>query len=84
MEQGAGSREQGAGSREQGAGSRIEALRPSRKNRNRQLWEIAGVPETWEVRNTQVSEGGTLEEMPNSGERKLIEAISNRAIELTS
>jgi hypothetical protein len=29
------------------------------------------------VRNSQVSKGGTLDEMPNSGERELVESASS-------
>ena len=35
-------------------------------------------PETWEVRDSQHSQGGTLDEMPNSRERGLIEPTSSR------
>ena len=45
-------------------------------------WEVGrtfqNVPETWEVRDSQDSKGGTLDEMPNSGERELVESISSR------
>jgi hypothetical protein len=59
----------------QGSGNRREALRASKKNGSRQPQETGGegtlwnVPEIWEVRNTYDSKGGTLDEMPNSGER---------------
>jgi hypothetical protein len=66
-------------------------MRASRKNANRQPQEIGGVcvwggglspprnaPETWEVRD---SKGGTLDEMPNSRERELIEPTSSRNTE---
>ena len=36
--------------------------------------------ETWEVNEYQDSKGGILDEMPNSGERELIESISHRKI----
>ena len=37
------------------------------------------VLESWEVRVLQDSKGGTLDdEMPNSGERELVESISSR------
>ena len=59
----------------------------SRKNGNRQPQEIGGwgtppqnVPETWEVRDSQDSWGGILDEMPDSRERELIESTSNRKI----
>ena len=35
-------------------------------------------PETWEVRDSQDSKGGTFDEMPESRERELIEPISSR------
>ena len=35
-------------------------------------------PETWEVRDSQDSKGGTLDEMPYSRERELIEPTSSR------
>ena len=60
----------------------MEALRASSKNGNRQPGEIEGwgtfqnAPETWEVRDSQESKGGTLDEMPDSMERELIEPIS--------
>ena len=57
-------------------------MRSSRKNGNRQLQEVGGTlqnaPETWEVRDSQDSKGGTLDEMPNSRERELIEPTSSR------
>jgi hypothetical protein len=34
--------------------------------------------ETWEVRDSQDPKGGTLDEMPNSGERQLVESSSSR------
>jgi hypothetical protein len=33
---------------------------------------------TWEVRDSQYSNGGTLDEMPESRKRKLIESTSRR------
>jgi hypothetical protein len=39
------------------------------------LWNV---PETREVRNSQDSKGGTLDEMPNSRERKRLESTSSR------
>jgi hypothetical protein len=56
----------------------------SRKNVHRQSQEIEGggtprnAPETWEVRDYQDSKGGTLDEMPESRERELIEPTSSR------
>jgi hypothetical protein len=61
-----------------------EALRASRKNANRQPQEVGGwetlqnPPEIWEVRDSQKSKGGTLDEMPDSRERELIEPTSSR------
>ena len=58
-----------------------------RKNGNRQPREVGGwgggmtlqnAPETWEVRDSQDSKGGTLDEMPDSRERELIEPTSSR------
>ena len=60
-----------------GWGKKTEALRASRKNGNRQPQEIGdfgslqNAPETWEVRDSQDSKGGTLDEMLNSREREL-------------
>jgi hypothetical protein len=39
---------------------------------------LQNVPETWEVRDSQESEGGTLDEMPNSRERDHVEPTSSR------
>jgi hypothetical protein len=39
---------------------------------------LQNVLETWEVRDSQDSKGGTLDEMPNSGEREIIEPTSSR------
>ena len=39
---------------------------------------LFNVPETKEVKESQDSMGGTLDEMPNSGERGLVEFTSNR------
>jgi hypothetical protein len=60
----------------------------SRKNGTSQPWEIGGcgdqpsqnAPETWELRDSQNSKQGTLDEMPDSRERKLIELTSSRKI----
>jgi len=46
-----------------------------RKEVGRTLWNV---PETWEVRESQDSKRGTLDEMPYSGERELIEPTSSR------
>ena len=42
------------------------------------LGTLQNVPETWEVRDSQDSKGGTLDEMPDSRERELIEPTSSR------
>ena len=39
---------------------------------------LQNAPETWEVRDSQESKGGTLDEMPDSRERELIEPTSSR------
>jgi hypothetical protein len=39
---------------------------------------LQNAPETWEVRDSQDPKGGTLDEMPDSRERKFIEPTSNR------
>jgi hypothetical protein len=36
------------------------------------------VPETWEVRDSQESKGGNLDEVANSGDRELVESTSCR------
>ena len=45
-------------------------------------YEVGGTlqnaPETWEVRDSQDSKGGSLDEMPDSRERELIEPTSSR------
>jgi hypothetical protein len=64
--------------------NRAEAPWASKKNRNWQPQEggdwgtLWNVPETWEMRDSQVSKGGTLGKMPYSGERELIESTSSR------
>jgi hypothetical protein len=56
-------------------GKRTEALRSCRKNVNRKPQKIRGwgtpqnVLEFWEVRDYQYSQGGTFDEIPNSGEK---------------
>jgi hypothetical protein len=45
------------------------------------LGTLQNVTETWEVRDFQDSKGGTLDEMPNSRERKIIEPTSSRKTE---
>jgi hypothetical protein len=45
---------------------------------------LQNAPETWEVRDSQESKGGTLDEMPDSRERKLIEPTSSRKTGRTS
>jgi uncharacterized protein with gpF-like domain len=39
---------------------------------------LYNVPETWEVKEFQDSKRGTSDEMPNSGERELVEFTSSR------
>jgi hypothetical protein len=39
---------------------------------------LQNVPETWEVRDSQDSKRGALDEMPKSRERELIEPTSSR------
>ena len=36
------------------------------------------IESTWEVKDSQDSKGGTLDEMPNSADRDLIESTSSR------
>jgi hypothetical protein len=70
-----------------GDGKMTEALRTSRKNGNRHPQKVRGggggetlqnIPETWEVRDSQDSEEGTLYEMPKSRERELTEPTSSK------
>jgi hypothetical protein len=67
--------------------NRTGVLRTSRKNENRQPPEVRGgrtlqnVPETWEVEDSENSEGGTLDEMLYSGETELVEPTSSRKTE---
>jgi hypothetical protein len=42
------------------------------------LGDTEKVLETWEVRDSQDSKGETLDKMPNSGERELVESTSSR------
>jgi hypothetical protein len=39
---------------------------------------LQNAPETWEGRDSQDSKGGTLDEMPDSRERELIERTSSK------
>ena len=39
---------------------------------------LKNAPETWEVRDSQESKGGTLDKMPYIGERELRELTSSR------
>jgi hypothetical protein len=39
---------------------------------------LQNVPKTWEVRDSQDSKRGTLDEMPYTGERELVEPTSSR------
>jgi hypothetical protein len=45
---------------------------------------LYNVPETWELRNSEDSKGETLNEMPYSGERELVESTSNRKTRASS
>jgi hypothetical protein len=63
---------------------KTEALRASRKNGNRQPQERLGDPPqntrengTLEMRDSQDSKGGTLDEMPESREKEFIEPTSS-------
>jgi hypothetical protein len=47
-------------------------------SRGRRWGDPQNVPETWDVRDSQDSKRGTLDEMPYSGERKLVEPTSSR------
>jgi hypothetical protein len=69
---------------------KVEAPRASGKSGNRQPQEIGenrksltsqNAPETWEVRDSKDSKGRTLDEMPESRERELIEPTSSRKTE---
>jgi hypothetical protein len=59
----------------------MEAPRASRKNGNRQLWEIGGWGNPPEFTRDLRNSGGTLDEMPNSRERERIEPTFSRKIE---
>ena len=67
-------------------GKGLKSLRARRKNGNRQPWEVGGwgtlqnAPETWDVRDSQDSKGGTIDEMPDSKERELVEPNSSMKI----
>jgi hypothetical protein len=39
---------------------------------------LQNAPEVWEVRDSQDSKGGNIDEMPDFRERELIEPISSR------
>jgi hypothetical protein len=61
----------------------IEALKARRmETGNLGRYQVGGtlqnVPEIWEVRDSQDSKGGTLNKMPDSRERELIEPTSSR------
>ena len=46
------------------------------------MWgTFQNAPETWEVRDSQDSKGGTSDEMPDRRERELIEPTSSRKTE---
>ena len=42
---------------------------------------LYNVPETWDVRDSQDSKGGTVDETPNSGEKDISESTSSRKID---
>ena len=42
---------------------------------------LQNVPETWEMRDSQDSKRGTLDEVPYFGERELVEPTSSRKTE---
>ena len=42
---------------------------------------LQNTPETWEVKDSEDSKGGTLDEMTNSRERELTESTSSRKTE---
>ena len=42
------------------------------------MGSLQNAPETWELRDSQDSKGGILDEMPDSSERELIESTSIR------
>jgi len=60
-----------------GWGNQYESLRATRKNRNRHLQELGvggtlyKVPETWEMRDSHDSKGGTLMKYPTMGRGNL-------------
>ena len=39
---------------------------------------LHNVPETWEVKDSQDSKGGTLDEMLNNRKKKFVESTSSR------
>ena len=59
-----------------------KGLKPEgqKKNVNSQPQKIRGCRETWEVRDSQDSSGGTLDEMPDSREWEITEPTSCRRI----
>jgi len=67
-----------------GGENRTEALRGSIKKRNRQPQEEGGwgtlsnVPETWEMRHSQNSKRGNLNEIPYREDQDFVESISSR------
>jgi hypothetical protein len=67
-----------------GKGKGLKSLRACGKNGNRQPGEVGGwrhppnVPKAWEVRDSQVFKGETLDKMPDSVERELVEPTSSR------
>ena len=58
------------------------SLWASRMNGNMLPWGLGRIlyhiPETWEVKYSQDSKGGTLDELPNNGKMELVESTSSR------
>jgi hypothetical protein len=59
-------------------GQQKEWKQETLEDRDRRLGDHPDAPKTWEVRDSQDSKGGTLDEMPDSKERELIEPTSSR------
>jgi hypothetical protein len=62
-------------------GKGLKPCGASRKNGNREAGgggPLQNVPEAWQVRDSQGSNGETLDEMPYSEEKGLVKATSSR------
>ena len=60
----------------------IPVILSDRNNYRYEIGEIPqNAPETWEVRDSQDSQEGTFDEMPDSREKEYIEPISSRKTE---